>query len=580
MRYQRSILPRILLSGVLLLGCWTTFPSSLVARAESSTASGGVTDRLSASDCRADVRELVRLLAESHPDPYTGGGGRVEFYRKVDGILQAIPSEGMTVSGFLKLLRPLVASVRDGHTSIRAANSSNASLRTWIDLGVIEDRLYVSGVYREADRALLGCRIRSVQGLPWEQLVTRMKSYRGYDNDYGNLTHLAGVIQWSKSLEDLLSSDHPLQEVRIEVESADGRLQAAQIPVSNTPPGQKIQPATRISLPKADASDIGWDFLTADRSVAYLRVDSMMQYREAFESWRTIGMNALLGEGLESVAAAASGGKAPEGVDARIAAVPSATETFAKLFGAMLDASSSTLIVDLRQNSGGNSVLDSILGYYLFPLESLDPDEDCYAIQRISKLLLDYHQSFTLDAARSDAKNPFLEMGDLDFSQEANWRRTHGKALSPDDLRLRLKGLDTNAATMPTFYKEFKSRTWNARWHGTVIVLTSANTYSAGYQLAAMLYKHGATLVGVPSGQAGNCFIDQLNTSLPHSGLKVGISYLRFYAFPDDPKTGQVLRPQVELNYRDLAAVKFDPNATVIRALQVISDKPKAKSAR
>ncbi|MEZ4573269.1 MAG: hypothetical protein R2849_23720 [Thermomicrobiales bacterium] len=43
-----------------------------------------------------------------------------------------------------------------------------------------------------------------------------------------------------------------------------------------------------------------------------------------------------------------------------------------------------------------------------------------------------------------------------------------------------------------------------------VTVLTSARTYSAGFDMAAMLYKHGATIVGAPSSQAGNCFIDTL----------------------------------------------------------------------
>jgi hypothetical protein len=100
-----------------------------------------------------------------------------------------------------------------------------------------------------------------------------------------------------------------------------------------------------------------------------------------------------------------------------------------------------------------------------------------------------------------------------------------------------------------------------------VAVVTSARTYSAGFGLAAMLYRHGATVVGVPSAQAGNCTIDSLSFRLQNSGLSGTISYKKSVRFPDDPLTGRELTPDRALRYRQLAAADFDPHQ-VLRLAQ------------
>lgn len=64
----------------------------------------------------ADDRQLTRILEESNPDPFSGGSGRVAFFRRIHDIVDAIPPEGMTREKIFALLRPLVASIRDGHT--------------------------------------------------------------------------------------------------------------------------------------------------------------------------------------------------------------------------------------------------------------------------------------------------------------------------------------------------------------------------------------------------------------------------------------------------------------------------------
>jgi len=84
-----------------------------------------------------------------------------------------------------------------------------------------------------------------------------------------------------------------------------------------------------------------------------------------------------------------------------------------------------------------------------------------------------------------------------------------------------------------------------------------------------LLYKLGAILVGVPSGQAGNCFGDVLMFKLNNTGISGQVSFKYMLTFPNDPEKGRVLRPNYELTYDKLASYGFDPNAEILLALEI-----------
>lgn len=85
--------------------------------------------------------------------------------------------------------------------------------------------------------------------------------------------------------------------------------------------------------------------------------------------------------------------------------------------------------------------------------------------------------------------------------------------------------------------------------------------------LMSMFHKLGAKIVGVPSGQSGNCFGDTLMFRLKNSGLRGYVSHKLFIHSPDEPGLGGLLRPDRELTYEDLVRCQFDPNASVLLAL-------------
>ena len=103
-----------------------------------------------------------------------------------------------------------------------------------------------------------------------------------------------------------------------------------------------------------------------------------------------------------------------------------------------------------------------------------------------------------------------------------------------------------------------------------IVVLISARTYSSGYTLAALLYKSGATIVGVPSAQAGNCFSDTIGFELSHSGILGYLSHKRIIMFPGELEMGRILLPHYELTYDKFSFYQFDPNASVLLALEIL----------
>jgi hypothetical protein len=161
-----------------------------------------------------------------------------------------------------------------------------------------------------------------------------------------------------------------------------------------------------------------------------------------------------------------------------------------------------------------------------------------------------------------------MRNGGYDFAEERAWlARRHGDGTPTAAEREEQRRF---IAMSPTFEREYAARNGEAVWTPRVVVLTSAWTYSAGFDVVTVLLRNGADVVGVPSAQSGNCFIDVLSFRLEHSGLSGWISFKWSQTFPGDAERGRVLRPARELTYDELAARDFDPHASVAAALDYL----------
>ncbi len=136
-----------------------------------------------------DVRQLLSLLENVHPQPYFKGGGKMAFHQRFQKLLNAIPEKGMTREDFRGLLSPFIASVGDGHTHVYPDSPFEFS-GIPILFYVVEKDLYVSAVEDEKYRNLLGSRLHSIEGVEFEEIVSRTQEYYSADNIYGTLAVL------------------------------------------------------------------------------------------------------------------------------------------------------------------------------------------------------------------------------------------------------------------------------------------------------------------------------------------------------------------------------------------------------
>ena len=494
-----------------------------------------------------DTRQLAEILESAHPDPYSNGGGRISFHRRLHRILNAIPDEGMSRDEFYRLLRPFVAGVGDAHTNFLGGYEVDRRRPGGVPLrfAVVEESLVVSGVAQEAHRDLLGSRLISVEGVPLAELVGRQKQLRGIDNQYHGLQTLAEQsLRYRPYMQDLIPEWTDAGRIRVELKRPGGSIHAIEM----TQPGtisSWIAPSSRIKLPVPGDSGFLYAFLSvpdSQKEIVYVRFTHMTGYRETRE------------------------GREP--ILTKLKRPPSATETFRTMVVEMKKRGTETMILDTRGNHGGDSLIVDILIYFLCGKETLLKMQGLGSgesgVFRYSRTFFADRPNQSLAAINADRVVPLVE-GDYEFSWsyvdgEPIARRTKPPEEPPGFQYLRAS---------PTFRPEFESGSFGGYYNpGKVIVLCDAGTLSAGFSVAVDFHRLGAILVGTPSAQAPNSYGAAAIWKLKHTGIEGMVPMIAATHFPENPEKAHVLPVDVPLTYERLSSYGFDPNAEYLLALE------------
>jgi len=519
-----------------------------------------------------DSRQLASILEQSHPDPYISGGGKIAFQRRFQSLLEDIPGEGMTAERFYGLLLPFVASLRDGHTALLTPRTS-APTQPGLPLTfkIIDESLAVTSVMHKDGKDLRGALLLDVEGVPLQELVQRQNNLRGIENVYGTLALLTRSLGTERGLQNLLPGRADPAKTRLTLRLADGETRKFLFEHGESTQDPHANPGSRILLPDMRQSDVALSFLDEDGQTALLKIDDMSTYREASEAWIAEGMS----EGVEMARAAYekfNGHAAPQQVEDILAGIPSATNVFKDLVVAMKRAGTTLLIVDLRENTGGNDLMVRMLLYFLFDQESMVSYDRGYQISRYSELYFDVYANASLAGINHNRKMP-LEVGDYDFSEQ----RARSEGVDPTAL---IGMAAENLKETPTFYKVFSEDLYGNYYRPPhLVALSSAWTYSSGFTMLAALEGLGATVVGTPSAHAGNNFGDSLLFQLTNTQLRGAVSFKQNVTFPDDPDKGRCLNPDIVLTHEKWASLNFDPNAEVLLALEFFAETGEANSA-
>lgn len=493
---------------------------------------------ISKKDSLSDLLQLVKMVTETHPDPFLHKKSRIEFFRSVNSIMDQVP-ENIDQETFHIFAMKVMALVGDGHTSMDPLPESREKI--WLKIEPIDGSLLVLGVYSHEHEKFIGSVIKGINGIPMETIKENMKKLRGANGENNNLMHIMECFGQKHLMGYLLDrSTKDIGSINLELNNR-GNVYEMEFEFSEEKPGELII-RNGMELPSSETSDLSWTIL--DGRTGYLRIESMWKYRENFESQLNHGASEkFLMELIERTGMNTSGT-----IKEIIGKIPSASQIITEFLTKMKETGSSNILVDLRDNTGGNSYMANILSYFLFGKRILKVDEG-FDVERYSEM---YAKQFEIENFESYP-------GGYNFKEENRWRNGF-RGITEDEFE-KIVNLS------PTFSAFMKSYKLQSGWK--VYVLCSARTFSAGFDLLSFMGNCGSTVIGVRPSQAANAFTNTIRFELQNSGLKGWISSKLMVKYPNEPMFYEII-PDQEIGIDKYADHDYATDTIVAEALKFI----------
>lgn len=432
---------------LLFLGC---FPK--VASAQSPAENPGRI--FTAEELRADLRALLTNYEQIHPNLYAYVGKK-EIEQQVQNIEKKL--RPMTRLEFARLVVPFSAAFRDGHTGLNYPMEEwNAYTQTSrllpIGVSVEQERLFVKVDFSE-NPIPAGTEIISLNGMPAPALLAKLKESASGELEHFRLNRVSDNFR--RLLWSVTGMEAPYTLV---LKEANGQRRTVEIKGN---PVSELIPALRAYQLKVAGSRQDYALsLRPEQSTAILHVNAMNN-PDKFKSF------------LDSA------------------------------FTVIRDRKIANLLLDFRQNGGGNSGLGDELLRYLTdkPIRQVERVEI-----KISPIVRE--RGMVTASAGDDGQR-------LSYTQEAK---------KPAPLR-----------DSTLFFR------------GKVFLLTSHYTFSSANMFATAFkcYRIG-TIVGQETGGVTIAYGDLIDFALPNTGLQAFCSCKVFVHPCAEPKL-QGVRPDVEV---------------------------------
>ena len=221
-------------------------------------------------------------------------------------------------------------------------------------------------------------------------------------------------------------------------------------------------------------------------------------------------------------------------------------DVFAKMLREMKASNLSRLIIDLRGNGGGWTMIMYAALYELYGKRFMETDLGMHFSTKISEAWLKKNNT-TLELL-SQRRRSSLKLGD--FVEESSNISSFDWFMCAD------KSILEEQHGEPIYTPK------------EVFVVTDVQTFSAAFHTAYMLWKMGAKVVGVTSGQAPNTFMEVTPFKLPNTGLECSASNSLQSCFPKDHPMAKTLTPDIQLSYDDYRKTDFSNDAELLFIIQ------------
>jgi hypothetical protein len=516
--------------------------------------------RLTHDQAVKDARTFVRLLEESHPDPYTNLGGKVAFERKAQQLIRDIPAEGLSVPELRDRLAAFTAPLKDGHTRVsgRSEGWADDSPKLAVKFQIAADGLLISGSDLPQLKGLRGARLVAVNGVTVDQLLDRLAAKLAVENQYGAYSGLSAVLRSSKLLKNLLPDLDGAAGVTYSLETPAGKKVESKITwegVHPDDPQKWAEPPQRWSGLDRSDDQFYYRFLPGGQT-AYFRVANFMP-REGYEivkRYHVGNLKEMLGQYYKRHKQ-----PMPDDLDAALAGLPSLFEQGTNLLNEMMGRKTPNLIIDLRGNGGGSTPTFVPFMYQLYGDDYFGRAAGGDFVQVRSALYLEKYNS---SAEEEHKKDPNFQVGEYVFSHNY-------EGATPEEKRLRrLADFQRHEMSFtPALEKLNGKPLYSPR---KVVVLCDPGVFSAAFQAMFLLHQAGATVVGVPSAQSPNAFMEATPFVLPESGIPGSISNGVQMFMPADPRAN-VFHPNFEVTYSTFKKYGFDEDTGLRYAVDLLA---------
>ncbi len=509
----------------------------------------------------ADFNEFVRLMEETHPDPYTNYGGRVFFRKAVMDTRKSLIDDKVTDANELaKRINAFLVPLHDGHTWMQTADNSDMMSKKAapIRFQAINDGIIVEAIMSD-HKELIGSRLIAIENIPVKEICDGLAQHYPSENEIGRLSNICQDRGFMVDLGKVIPN-MPQDSLSYQLLTPEGKQINLNLPLVGLMEirGMSFSRPERSTL--FPGKNLAYSFVDDKKDVMYFRSQSIMD-RDALKFMYDNGWDYEWR--LQNIYRYMVGGDMPANPIDAIEKIPSFSGEFEKMLQEMKNNKSKNLIIDLRGNDGGFTPITLATLYQLWGDQYLK-DQSNWGIvgaQLVSPLLLKKYNA-TLEDFNAESHTDF-QLGDYAFEDE---EIVQGEIT--EEVR---NGFIANCmSSVKDKLTAQKGKPVYTPEH--IYVLTDPGTFSAAFHYTFFLSKMGAKVVGVTCSQAPNTYMEVTPFELPRTKLNGSFSNALQLFLPIDDPRAKDFYPDLMPTYEDFKRYNFDDNAIPMYLLDYIKN--------
>lgn len=494
-----------------------------------------------------DFDYFFRAYEQTHPEPYSAFGGERKFHKKVKNLRRTLSrAEGLDADRLQAEIGRFLVPLHDGHTHCgQMKYSYDSEVKSLpLNLRTMTDGFFVWSA-PEDFKGLLGAEVLSIGSLPLDKAMDRLAEYVPSENVYGLYSAVSGWQMNSVAL-SLMLDDFDGEKVEMGFRTVSGADTTVVLPLLSDEEKQTAVFCSMSTDQRFPSSNFEYRWADKNRGVMVFKCSHIVS-RDCLQYILDHGMGEY--DAIKDWAFP----------DTPFEEIPSIAERFGSMLTEMKEAGAQYLIIDLRGNGGGWSPIVFPVLYQLYGDEYLTTDLGCRYETRLSELYLQKN-NVTLEGF-NEWRGTSYNIGDLMAGDGENVPETVG-----DSLRDAI--IDSYMCLDKDILRAQNGKPLYRPEH--IYVVTNEGTFSAAFHFTYMLWKMGATIVGVPSSQAPNTFMESTPFSLPNTGIECSVSNAIQRFLPADDPRAKVFRPDWTPTWDDYKRLGFDSRADLLYILEKI----------